>query len=90
MVTRKGQVTIPMRVRRMLKIEPDDRVAFYTEGVRVYLTVVKETLESAYGAVEPLHRPEDFHALRDRAIDDHAAETLRGMGSEEAEERPQP
>lgn len=86
-VTRKGQVTIPVHVRRMLKIEPDDRVAFHAEDGKVYLTVVKETLESAYGAVEPLQRPEDFQALRDRAIADHAVDTLREMGPEEGEER---
>lgn len=85
-VTRKGQVTIPARVRRLLKIEPDDRVVFHIEDDRVYLTAVRETLESAYGAVEPLRRPEDFQALRDSAMADHAAETLREMGTEEGEE----
>lgn len=84
-VTQKGQVTIPVEIRRRLGIDPADRVIFRVEDDKVYLTAVTETLESAFGAVEPLQRPEDFQALRDRAIGDHVEHILEEMGSEDDE-----
>ena len=86
-VTRKGQVTIPLRIRRLLRIGPNDRVVFHTEEGRVYLTAVRETLESAFGAVAPLNRPEDFESLRSEAVDEQAAKIVREMrGCEEDSE----
>jgi len=82
-VTQKGQVTIPVEIRRRLGIDPADRVLFRVEGDRVYLTAVTETVESAFGAVEPLRRPEDFQALRERAIEDHVEHLLEEMGAED-------
>ena len=78
-VTQKGQVTIPVEIRRLLGIKPNDRVAFYVEEGRVYLTTEIETLESAYGAVAPLQQPEDFQSLRDQAIEDHVDQTVKEM-----------
>lgn len=78
-VTQKGQVTIPAEIRRLLKIKAYDRVVFHIEGKRVYLTTEEETIESAYGAVEPLQRPEDFRARRDQAVQEHAEHTLKEM-----------
>ncbi len=78
-VTEKGQVTIPVEIRRRLGIEAGDGVVFYVEEDRVYLTPMTETLESAYGAVEPRQRPEDFQALRDQAIEERAERTLDDM-----------
>ena len=78
-VTRKGQVTIPVEIRRKLGIEPRDQVSFHVEGDKVYLRVERDTLESAYGAVSPLQRPEDFQALRDQAIEDHVDRVIEEM-----------
>jgi AbrB family looped-hinge helix DNA binding protein len=80
-VTQKGQVTIPVEIRRRLGIEASDRVIFRVEDDKVYLTPVTETLESAFGAVEPLGRPEDFQTLRDQAMEDHVQRTMEEMGS---------
>ena len=89
-VTRKGQVTIPSEIRNRLGIKPNDQVTFRVEGERVYLMPVRETLETAYGAVRPLRRPEDFQDLRDRAIQDHAEQTLREMAGKDGAIRDQP
>ena len=78
-VTQKGQVTIPVEIRRLLEIGPYDRVVFYVEEDKVYLTPEAETLQSAYGAVTPLHHPEDFQALRNQAIEDHVDQALKGV-----------
>ena len=75
-VTQKGQVTIPVEIRRLLGIKPRGHVIFYVEGGKVHLMAETETLESIYGAVTPLQQPEDFQALRDQAIQDHADEVI--------------
>ena len=79
-VTQKGQVTIPVEIRRLLGIKPRSRVVFRVEEGKVRLIVEAETLESIYGAVTPLHRPEDFQALRDQVIEEKVAQTLEEMG----------
>ena len=78
-VTQKGQVTIPVEIRRMLEIEPYDRVVFYVEDDKVYLAPEGETIESNFGAVTPLSQPEDFQALRDRAIEGRVDQTIKEM-----------
>ena len=82
-VTQKGQVTIPVEIRRELGIEPSDRVTFCVEDGRVFLTAEAETLESAYGAVKPINQPEDFQALRDQAVEDHIDQTLKEMAPDD-------
>jgi antitoxin PrlF len=62
-ITQRGQVTIPAEVRRRLGLGPRDKVAFEIEDDKVRLVPVTFTLESAYGSVEPTHRPEDFEAI---------------------------
>jgi AbrB family looped-hinge helix DNA binding protein len=46
-VTSKGQVTIPVEVRRLLGIEPKDKVALVVEGhdvlIRRYGSVIERT-----------------------------------------------
>ena len=81
-VTQKGQVTIPAQIRRLLGIESRDRVVFSVRDGQVIVSAVTETLRSAFGALEPLNRPEDFQALRDQAIEDKVARTLEEMISQ--------
>lgn len=78
-VTQKGQVTIPVQLRRALDIEPGDRIIFSAREGEVILKPTAENLTSAYGAVKPLTRPEDFQALRDRAVEEHALHTVEEM-----------
>ncbi len=75
-VNKRGQVTIPVALRRDLGIAPGDRVAFSVEEGRLILRPVWDRLHSVYGAVEPLDRPEDFGASRDRAVEAHARHTV--------------
>ena len=82
-VTKKGQVTIPIEIREALGIEPNSRVLFELRDGQVTLSPAPETLASAYGAVEPLSRPEDWQALRDQAIEDKAATTVAEMSADD-------
>ena len=71
-VTEKGQVTIPNEIRKALGIRPRDKVRFTLDGGEVRLTPVSVTLESAFGAVPPLSRPEDFNQRAAEAKEERA------------------
>lgn len=63
-VTSKGQVTIPVEVRRALGIKPRDRVAFtLTDGGATVRPAVS-ALDRIAGSVKPRKTPEDFAELR--------------------------
>jgi antitoxin PrlF len=51
-VTRKGQVTIPVQVRRRLGLREGDRVAFVEEGDRVVLIRTENDVTAAFGLLE--------------------------------------
>ncbi len=78
-VTSKGQVTIPAEIRRLLEMEPGDRVVFRVTEDRVELQTVAMSLEDTFGAVPPRSRPEDFASLREIAIEEHVEEAVRRM-----------
>jgi AbrB family looped-hinge helix DNA binding protein len=66
-VTSKGQVTIPMEIRRALGIRQGSRVAFTHENGKVELRVVHRTPEavvSGFGMLDARGKrlPEDFDA----------------------------
>ncbi|HWO93244.1 MAG TPA: AbrB/MazE/SpoVT family DNA-binding domain-containing protein [Dehalococcoidia bacterium] len=76
-VTSRGQVTIPAEVRKVLGAKSGDKVAFEIVGDSVMLKRARFTLETAYGSVPPKHRPEDFEAMKDQAMEEHAEEVAR-------------
>jgi AbrB family looped-hinge helix DNA binding protein len=80
-VSPKGQVTIPIEIRRRLGIKPKDKVAFRVDDGQVRLIPARFTLETAYGSVSPRHAPEDFEKMIDEAMEEHAVEVLREMRS---------
>lgn len=66
-VTSKGQVTIPMRIRRALGIRQGSRIAFEHQGDRVELRVLHRAapaIGSGFGMLDARgrHLPEDFDA----------------------------
>jgi antitoxin PrlF len=78
-VTRKGQVTIPAPIRKLLGVQPNEQVAFTVEEGEVKLQPAQATLEAAYGAVAPLSRPEDFERITEIA---HEEQAQRAMGKD--------
>ena len=76
-VTQKGQVTIPVEIRRVLGIKANDRVTFIIEQDRVCIEPIAESIETIFGAIEPIQRPEDFQRLRDTAIEDYVGDVVR-------------
>jgi antitoxin PrlF len=70
-VTRKGQVTIPIEVRRRLGVGTPDKVAFVLEDEGVRLKPATVSLASLFGSVPAL--PNESADL-EREIDEAMAE----------------
>ena len=79
-VTKKGQVTIPMEVRRRLGLKAPDRVTFVIdeENGAVQLQVPRyPDLRSLRGAAGTLEQPRSWNEIReiareDRLVGEHA------------------
>ncbi len=81
-ITQRGQVTIPAEVRRLLGAKPRGKVAFQIDDGEVRLAAVEFTLETAYGSVKPINRPEDFEKLIREAMEEHVQDVIREMKRE--------
>jgi AbrB family looped-hinge helix DNA binding protein len=79
-ITKKGQVTIPVEVRKALGLKPRDRVAFEVEGDVAKIRRATSRLLTGFGAVQPRQRPEDFKALREE-FEQGVAEEAEARGS---------
>lgn len=51
-VTTKGQVTIPVEIRRQLNLSPGDRVGFTIEDGEVRLVKREDRIEAAFGLIK--------------------------------------
>ncbi len=63
-LTEKGQVTIPLAIRRQPGLKPRDVVRFEVDQSGVRLTAAASKVLASYGAVEPRARPEEWKAVR--------------------------
>jgi AbrB family looped-hinge helix DNA binding protein len=63
-MTGKGQVTIPAAIRAQLGLKPKDKVRFVPEADGVKVQPAESKLLKGYGAVTPLHRPENWSEVR--------------------------
>ncbi len=71
-ITSKGQITLPVAVRRALALEPGDHIRFFISDGEVRIRAT-ESIKSLYGAVKydgPPVTPEEM----DDAIAEGAAE----------------
>lgn len=71
-LTSKGQVTVPVEIRRHLGISPKDRVAFVIsdDGTVQVRPAMYPTLESLRGIAGTLPRPMDWHEVMEIARED--------------------
>lgn len=70
-VTSKGQVTIPVDIRQMLDIQPNDQVVIQVSEGRVEIKQAPMKLEQTFSAVPALKNPVSFKQMRDIAIEEH-------------------
>jgi AbrB family looped-hinge helix DNA binding protein len=79
LVTRKGQITLPAELRRLLGIREGDKVAVTlgdpAKG-EIVVRPVRSVAEATFGAVTPRQRPEDWQELRQRFEDVVVKEAL--------------
>ena len=65
-LTQKGQVTVPIEIRKRLGLKARDRVVFEMQGDVVIMRPAHESgIRKWYGSVPPHSRPEDFETIRD-------------------------
>lgn len=75
-IGRRGQMTVPRAIRRSLNLQEGDRVAFIRRGDEVVLQPLTNTLLDLRGSV-PVTEPQDFAAIRDQVIQEHAQEVAQ-------------
>ena len=81
-VTSKGQITIPVEVRRHLRLATGDRVAFLIDeggAVRVQL-LAYPTVASLVGAAGTLDRAVPWETVEDIVREERAEAALRRRG----------
>jgi AbrB family looped-hinge helix DNA binding protein len=52
-ITVKGQVTIPISLRRKFGLQRGDKVVFKEEDNKIYLQPVQNRVEAAFGIITP-------------------------------------
>ncbi len=82
-LTQKGQITVPLSIRKALGLKPKDMVSFELQDGVAILRPVSAELLASFGAVRPHTKPEDFKKLRDEfergVAADVAAETASNV-----------
>jgi antitoxin PrlF len=78
-LTSKGQVTIPVEIRRRLGLGPQDKIIFRVVDGRIEIEPLPMTLAETFGAVTPINQPEDFAKLRAIAIEEQAQTVMCEM-----------
>ena len=63
-LTKKSQITLPKKVREVLKVKPGDQVSFEVEGNEVKIVPLPSLLDENFGKVKPKRKPEDWQELR--------------------------
>lgn len=70
MLTRKGQITVPISVRRRLGLKQGDRIAFVEREGKIVLEPIKNDVKAAFGMVQAsrsVNLTDMEKAIRDRA-----------------------
>ena len=78
-LTRKGQVTVPVEIRRALGLKEGDRVEFTMEDGTVQLARTGSVVERTYGSLKsnvPPLSAEELREAAEQAIADDAYERM--------------
>jgi antitoxin PrlF len=62
-ITSKGQLTVPVEVRRTLGLKQGDKVVFQLEGQEVKLTPASSRLEAGYRSIPALTEPRSWEEI---------------------------
>lgn len=75
-VGRRGQITLPKKVREWLGISKGDRIIFLREDDEVKIKPIRRTLLDLRGVIQ-VSEPQDFQAIRQKVIAERAKERSR-------------
>ena len=64
-ITQKGQVTIPVKIRKEMGLKPGDVVQFEARDGQWVVAPRRSRLTDIYGAVTPRSRPENWRVIRE-------------------------
>ena len=78
-VTTKGQVTIPVEIRRLLQVKPHDRIAFVVEDENVRVVKGESVVARTAGALKQDTPPLSAEELREVAEEAIAKEAASRM-----------
>ena len=70
-IGRRGQMVVPVSIRRRLNLKEGDRVAFVQRGDDIILQPLNASLLDLRGSV-PVTGPQDFEAIRHQIIGERA------------------
>lgn len=70
-IGRRGQMTVPRAIRRLLNLEEGDRIVFIQRGDEVVIKPMTKTLLDLRGSI-PTSEPQDFDAIRAHVVREHA------------------
>lgn len=76
-VTRKGQITVPVEIRRALGLKEGDRVAVELDDGGARIRPARSNVEASYQAVPALTTPQTLAEITQIAWDEHAQEAAR-------------
>ena len=76
-VSLKGQVTIPVEVRRKLGIKAKDKVVITLDGDQVTIVPVQSRLDAIYQSVPALAPPRPLREIREIAREEHGREAAQ-------------
>ena len=71
-VTRKGQITMPVEIRRALGLKQGDKVSIYLDGEGAKVVPATSRVDASFGAVRPLKQPHTDREITDMAWEEHA------------------
>lgn len=70
-ITSKGQVTVPIQIRRLLGLKPKAKVAFVQKKDGIHIAIPRYTLSTIKGAIPPLSKKYSEKEIREIAIESH-------------------
>lgn len=71
-VSPKGQITLPLELRRRWGIKAKDRVAIQVEEARVTITPARSPVDESYGVLPSLSRALSVEEMTEIAAEEHA------------------
>ncbi len=87
-VTRKGQITVPVEIRRALDLKVGDKVAISIEDgeTEAHLRPVRSVAEMTFGSVPTTEEVKDTVSLRELAMEDMAENAMQEGLADDAPE----